>query len=187
MALCRCIETPLHVLEVPFRNMVHNALAPLRGRPDWYDDNSFMRANEQKMVLAAKRQLTKHRRPHVPDRVVAELTFGFWTSLYGRHHDHDVVRPTLNSVFQHLPAGTPGRRQTVTTRLKDARTIRNRVSHHEPIYSVPDLIGTHTRICELIAWMSPQMATVVEIDDNFRTLFGNGWTGYRPILEDLFG
>jgi hypothetical protein len=50
-----------------------------------------------------------------------------------------------------------------------------------------DLIATHTHVCELIAWMSPPMAVVVDVDDNFRKLFGAGWTGYRPLLEQLFG
>jgi hypothetical protein len=92
MALSRSIQTPLHVLEVTFRNQVHNALTVLRGRPDWYDDYTLMNAEEQKMVAGAKRQLTRLGRPHAPGRVVAELTFGFWTSLYGRHHDHDIIR-----------------------------------------------------------------------------------------------
>lgn len=187
MALCRSIQTPLHVLEVTFRNQLHNALTTLRGRADWYDDAAFVNADEQKMVAGAKRQLNKLGRPHDPGRVVAELTFGFWTSLYGRHHDHDIIRPTFGTVFQHLPPTVSARRQTVTTRLKEARTIRNRVSHHEPIYSMPNLIATHTHLRELIAWMSPQMSAIVDVDDNFRKLFGAGWTGYRPLLEELFG
>jgi hypothetical protein len=187
MALCRSIQTPLHVLEVTFRNQLHNALRTLRSRSDWYDDSTLMNSREQKMVLGAKSQLTNLGRPHDPGRVVAELTFGFWTSLYGVHHDLDIIRPTFNSVFQHLPAGVPARRQAATARLRDTRIIRNRVSHHEPIYSMPNLIATHTHICELVAWMSPQMSALIDVDDNFRKLFGAGWTGYRPVLEELFG
>jgi hypothetical protein len=187
MALCRSIQTALHVLEVTFRNQVHNSLAAVRGRRDWYDDNTLINAKEQKMVIGAKQQLTKLRRPHDPGRVVAELTFGFWTSLYGRHHDRDIIRPTFNLVFQHLPTGVPARRQIATTRLKEARTLRNRISHHEPIYKAPNLIAVHAQLRELIAWMSPEMAVVVEVDDNFRKLFGASWKGYRPLLEDFFG
>lgn len=187
MALCRSIQTPLHVLEVTFRNRLHNALTTVRGRPDWYDDATLLNGQEQKMVASAKGQLNKVGRPHDPGRVVAELTFGFWTSLYGRHHDHDVIRPTLGAVFPHTPAGVALRRQTITPRLKEARTIRNRVSHHEPIYRSGDLVAAHARLCETIAWMSPQMATVVEVDDDFRKLFGGGWTAYRPLLEAVFG
>ncbi len=188
MALSRSIQTPLHVLEVTFRNRLHNAIVTHRGRSDWYDDTTLIKDHtERKMVASAKKQLTKLGRPHDPGRVVAELTFGFWTSLYGRHHDQTIIRPTIGTVFQYSPPVVPKTRQAITPHLKEARDLRNRVSHHEPIYSMPDLGGVHSRLRELVAWMSPEMDTLIDVDDNFRKLFGDGWRVYRPLLEQLFG
>ena len=137
------------------------------------------------MIIKAKRTLDRARRPHDPGRIVAELNFGFWTGLYGREHENAIVRPTLAATFPHLAGRAV--RATVSEPLRDARLLRNRVSHHEHICFDAALPAKYFAIIRLIEWMSPQAADAVAIDDEFKKIYGSSWTPYRPILEQLYG
>ena len=61
----------------------------------------------------AKSQISKEGKKPAPDRIIAGLTFGFWTTLLtNMYEDNQSVRliwPALTShVFQNAPAGLPG-------------------------------------------------------------------------------
>ncbi len=187
MEICREIQTALHILEVCFRNQLHNALTAARGRADWFNDETLLSLDEQSTIIRAKKSLERSRppRPFTPGRVVAELNFGFWTGLYGSDHEYDIVRPTLAATFPHL-VGT-ARRATVASPLREARLLRNRVSHHEHICFDVSLPSKHGKIIDLIKWMSPEAYELVAIEDQFASVYGATWTAYRPILETLFG
>ncbi|OJU62056.1 MAG: hypothetical protein BGO01_16825 [Armatimonadetes bacterium 55-13] len=185
MELCRELQTPLHALEVCFRNRLHNALTAAKGRPDWFNDETLLSLDEQSNVIRAKKTLERLRRPFAPGRVIAELNFGFWTGLYGSDHEINIVRPTLTSTFPHLVGRA--RRATVASPLREARLLRNRISHHEHICFDVALPSKHAQIITLIQWMSPEIHDVVAISDQFGRVYGATWTAYRPVLETLFG
>ena len=64
----------------------------------------------------------------VPDKVVAELMFGFWTYLFADAHEKTIWVPHLHKAF---PAGTD--RNRLNDALAALRDFRNRVAHHENI------------------------------------------------------
>jgi len=185
MALCREVQTPLHILEVCFRNRLHNALTASRGRADWFNDERLLSLDEQSAVIRAKKTLERQRRPFSPGRVVAELNFGFWTGLYGREHENDIVRPTLAATFPHIVGRAV--RGTVASPLREARLLRNRVSHHEHICFDVALPTKYADILNLIKWMSSEAPELVALEGRFTHIYGATWTAYRPILETVFG
>lgn len=64
------------------------------------------------------------------DRVVSSVTFGFWTHLFSRR-PFALGGQTLLHVF---PARTKGLGQrAVYNELKDVKTFRNSIAHHEAI------------------------------------------------------
>jgi hypothetical protein len=62
-------------------------------------------------------------------KVMAELTFGFWTDLTGHRNNWNFWVPHLHKSFPNAKV----RRAIVHARLEDIRHLRNRIAHHEPI------------------------------------------------------
>ncbi|MGV3616695.1 MAG: hypothetical protein ACO1SV_15315 [Fimbriimonas sp.] len=186
MAVCSTLQPGFHAVEVAFRNQVHNALTTLHG-PTWYDTPGLLTGSELVKVADAKRTLTGQGRPLDPGRVVAELHFGFWTRLYGAHHEQNIIRPTIHLVCPLYTGTQQLRRAVVATPLRNIRLLRNRVSHHEPVVFDPQLPTYHHQIIELVVWMNPQMADLTAIVDNFLAIYGKTWKGYLPIVETMFG
>ena len=98
MAVCCSLQANLHILEVTFRNKVHNALSVIH-TDRWFENPRLMTLSEQSAVIRAKQSLHRMKRPEDTGRIVAELNFGFWTGLFGKEHEHDIIRPTIRTVF----------------------------------------------------------------------------------------
>lgn len=179
------LQSSLHILEVTFRNQLSLSLTSLHG-VNWYEKPGLLTRSEVQNVLDAKGSLTRKNRDHDPGRIIAELPFGFWSSLYGRHHEIDIVRPTINSVFRYYSDSRPLTRASVAGVIRDARLLRNRISHHEQVVLNPSLADVHTRITKLISWMSPEMAIFAATCDHFASVYGATWKKYRPTLDALF-
>lgn len=96
-SLAESLYSPLQLCEVALRNSIHTELSRLWGRSDWYDDPRIIllpwAATE---IQNAKRKILKTKPAIHPGGVVAELSFGFWTSLFEPHYE-------INSPF--LPRG----------------------------------------------------------------------------------
>src|ERR1035437_4717129 len=72
----------LQGLEIALRNSIHIQLVASFGRPDWW--NVIQLKPEQAMMLrSAQESLQRVGKPLEASRIVAELSFGFWTGLTG--------------------------------------------------------------------------------------------------------
>lgn len=182
----KSLHPKLNALEVTFRNQVHNRLQQIHGET-WFDDASLLSAIELQKVAAAKKSLVNMRKPQSTGRLVAELSFGFWTSLYGRHHEQDIVRPTIRQVFPFRNSYQDLSRGLIASRLRSARFLRNRISHLEPVAFDVKLPQVYEEMCELIQWMSPEMTLVSDVGDNFLEVYGEGWQKFRPTLAANLG
>ena len=65
------------------------------------------------------------------------------------------------------------------------RKLRNRVSHHEPIWHWHDLGSQHRAAAELIGWMSPELAGCVAALDRFDGVHDAGWRQYAATVVDI--
>ncbi|MHA8116102.1 Abi family protein [Kosakonia cowanii] len=140
---------------------------------------------EENLVSQAKSQISKEGKKPTPDRIIAGLTFGFWTTLltapYEDPHGDRLLWPTLIShVFPNAPAGYT--RADICAAFFQIKELRNRLSHHEAVwkfhqrdpatgktdYSKP-VYGTQAScsllrkhyddILAMIGWMSPDRKT----------------------------
>jgi hypothetical protein len=182
----KALHPKLHVLEIAFRNQLHNSLTALYGAT-WYDNPGLLRPRQRDEVSSSKDKLTSASKPHSPGRVIAGLSFGFWTALYSPRYDFSIGRRTVQSVFPHYSGSAHLERSLIAPMLNDIRKLRNRVSHFEHIAFDPQLPRYHREISDLIAWMNPQMADLSDIGDNLLLVYGKTWKAYRPVVEQLFG
>jgi hypothetical protein len=76
------LSGPLGCLEVVLRNALHNRLAAMTGRPDWWLDRRVDLHDVARGLLGeAAAKLARQGKSGQPDAMVAELHFGFWIAL----------------------------------------------------------------------------------------------------------
>ena len=182
MALCESLYSPLQLCEIALRNAIHQHAARIMGREDWYDAPGFQLTPwAMEEVSKAKAKIAKTRKPVTPGRVIAELQFGFWTSLFEAHYEqHTPFLPgAFKAVFPHLPKSLHHRKDRKND-LENIRLLRNRVFHHERIIHWKDLDARHDLILRIVAWISPELRQMATALDRFSDLRSEGlipWMG----------
>lgn len=193
LSLTLAIQPALHALEITFRNHLFSRSTTLIGDrykkfkevSCWLDaDPTPLEEKEAESVEHAKRELRMSRRPRTPGRLVSKLGFGFWVSLCKRPYEQGrasgpALWPGLlaTNAFPHLPAATRSR-QFVFESFDALRGLRNRVSHHEPIWD-HDLAKAHDRIIGALGWMNQGLAEAVKQASPLVEVVTNGPAAFR--------
>lgn len=133
---------------------------------------------EEKEVKKTVQRILKSGKSLTPERVISEMTFGFWVCLLGNNYNEPrnktLLWPELtNEVFPDLPSGL--NISDVEKRIKKINEFRNRVSHHEavwkfhyetngitdyskPVYGINASLNllkkTYEDILEVLGWIS---------------------------------
>lgn len=122
-------------VEVVLRTALDRALAQWSERHDyglWYENRHGL-LHERALVdiQGARGRLTRRGWPDSPDRIVAELSFGFWRYLVAKGYRTTLWPAIGHRAFPNLDRGDADRFTARIVRLHD---LRNRVAHHEPIH-----------------------------------------------------
>ena len=147
--VARSFQPLISFLEVILRNRLHYALASHFSDVQWLinqkagfmSDSSLTHVNKKtgkiivndflkKEIERAERVLTEKGRNITAGRIIAELNFGFWNSLYETHH-YSLLSGIPCTIFNGLPAGVG--RKKINQRILQIRKMRNRISHNEPL------------------------------------------------------
>lgn len=185
MALCESLYSPLQTAEIALRNALHRALENRFNTPDWYDAPecwNILSQVQQSSVTDAKRTLASQGKVVSPGRIVAELTFGFWTTFFNkRFAQEQVVVHLMSTVFHTAPKPERDLRK-LNKRWTSIRGLRNRVFHHERIVHWTDLDAKHAMILEVIGWISPELHEMALALDRFCQIRKEGLT---PWIQKL--
>jgi len=135
------------VLEVCLRNTINNQLSAHTGQADWWNSpHLVLRAEQQDTIQAVGGQAGLAQ----PSQVVASLTFGFWTALLANRYHQRLWVPALHLAFPYYS----GRRGALQQDLEHLRRLRNRLAHHEPVFS-RDMAADHQRAVNILRWITP--------------------------------
>ena len=145
-----------------------------------YDQNpSVLREIEQEAIQKAKIQLQNTGKPEEPDRLIAELSFGFWTGLLGTDYEQEIWHRNGN-----LAKAVPfilkkdRLRAKIAGMLKEIRVLRNRISHHEPIFKMSRLSQLDVNVQELLQWLCPNMLLLLPVGESFAAIHDRGPVAY---------
>ena len=178
-ALYPCLQS----FEIALRNSVHQALADQFHDEFWFNRSDLLGWQQEK-VREAKEELTKSQKPLESGRIVAELTFGFWSSMFNSPYEaslwHANGAALIDAVFPNVPR-TLRNRKLLSRRIERIRRLRNRVFHYEPVWKTPDLAQRHQQIHEALDWISPEMRGVMMLCDRFDDVF----QGREPIEKKI--
>ncbi|MFJ3395315.1 hypothetical protein [Leifsonia aquatica] len=159
---------PAHFAEVSTRNAVDEVLTAVYG-PLWPWDPTFERSLPAPggRLFNPRRHLQQVRATQTTTgKVIAELKFVFWPSMFTARHTGRLWNPHLRSAFPGLSPTQPvaAGRDRIWNDLQAIRTLRNRLAHHEPIIS-RNLVDDYTRMFDLIELRSPDTAAWVRTLD----------------------
>jgi hypothetical protein len=181
LAICESLYSPVQLCEVSLRNTLHHYLTDQFGER-WYDSGALKLtvwgANE---VARAKEKLRRMKRDSSPGRVVAELTFGFWTHLF----QSDYIGPSgflprgIKAVFPNLEKSMHKPKQ-IKHQLDRIRDLRNRIFHHERVIHWKDLEEKHSEMLEVIRWSRHELYELAKTLDRFTEIHSAGiepWKG----------
>lgn len=150
------LYTPLQMLEVALRNRIHSVMRQAR-HERWFEDEGFLAVHIQRDQLAkAIQDIIDDKKEPVAGRIVAALTFSFWTSMFSPVYE-DLWQTTLHGIARRED-GKGLRRKDLSTPLKPIRVLRNRIAHHEPVLHW-DLPKHYGAILQVTGWLSAPAAT----------------------------
>jgi hypothetical protein len=162
--LSAALYGPLHMLEVALRNVADTKLTTVYGN-DWMDDANVLKNHyQQTCIRKAREQLARDKKAGTHGQMVAELNFGFYSSLFGRNSHH--LWQHLRPIFQTEKL----QRTSIAQQLSDFRTLRNRVAHYEPIVQLP-LAQRYADIVTLTGWLSPSAAAWINKASTWATVY----------------
>jgi len=140
--------TPISVCEVVIRNAVDDALTALHG-PNWPWAQGFYLS----LPVRGREQLNDARNKPTSTstgKVIAELSFGFWESMFKASFDAALWTPYLAQVLPNMTMPTYQGRGHIHAELIKLRKLRNRIAHHEPLLSL-DVTKTMRDLKALVA------------------------------------
>lgn len=181
--IARSFQPLISFLEVILRNQLHYALANHFNDVQWLinQKTGFMSAPSlthinkktgkvkvndflKKEIERSEKILTDKGYNITAGRIIAELNFGFWNSLYEAHH-YSLLCGVPCTIFHDLPAGIG--RKKINQKIQQVRKMRNRISHNEPLCFKDKSFDTtyanemYITICHLITWLSPHILQTI--------------------------
>lgn len=167
-AISSAFYGPLQGLEVALRNAMHRELTAKYGAL-WYDDpRCGLDGGALRHVAKAKDDVRRAGYTVDAPHIIAALSFGFWVSLLGRggrlasgggyaDYQKTLWRTCLYRAFPHTRVARTG----VHRPLDFLRTFRNRIAHHEPIFS-RHLDQDHQSVLTATGWISSETKAWIE-------------------------
>jgi Abi-like protein len=169
---CEALYPSLQTFEIALRNTIDSALKRKYGE-DWYCNgklilNKYATDEIQKCIIRIKKQ----GKVATTGQITATLTLGFWKQLFNKEYMQSIWIQHDRELF---PFAKSSERQIKNIRiyLETILRLRNRVFHHEPIWSDKNLISKHEDIYRLIRWINPKVASWIEENDRFVDIYNN--------------
>lgn len=154
--LSSALIVPLQVCEVAVRNGVAEAIEHVHGA-NWPWNNGFIRSlprpksrfryNPANDLQACAASLP------TTGKIIAELKFAFWETLFTAGQDSRIWNAHFRACFPGAPTAQSIAqcRATAHADLRIIRLLRNRIAHHEPIFT-RNIADDYQRIHDMIAW-----------------------------------
>jgi hypothetical protein len=148
---------PLQAVEVGLRNAINTALSNVY-TPNWWEcKNLFDLLDEDRKgdLSTVLKRIRNRKLELYTGQVVAGLSFGFWVGILDGRYNPSIWGAQLRKAFPYLPSGRS--RKSLHARARDVATLRNRISHHEPLIG-RDNLADFSNLISLLEWICPAKA-----------------------------
>jgi hypothetical protein len=106
-------------------------------------------------INEAKSKILKREEKISKEKLVAELSFGFWTALFKSPYAKQMRTTDLKRVFSNLPSKDKVLidRSILSVKLNHIRAFRNRVFHHEKVIDNTKFNGIEKEINTILLYL----------------------------------
>ncbi len=157
--------TAIHYFEVALRNTIDVRLnKDFGGSQSWFDaPETRLSEGGTKKVHLAKGRVTAAGHQVAHGRVVAELSLGFWWTLFAESYNRTLWAPSLRQAFPRA------RRDRLHSEVDKIRLLRNRIAHHEPLIGY-DLHAEYSRILQTAEQIDVHLAWWIDATSRLGTV-----------------
>ena len=181
--ICKSLYSALHVFEITLRNSIDKILADYAKVQNWYDVLSIDNESKNK-IEEAKRKIKKHGKEITHDRIISELTLGFWTSfLTTRYSQYSFQSVIIKKCFKNVPKQNRNIK-SLQKIFEKMRLLRNRVSHYERLIHWKDLKDQHLQLLECIKWLNVESYEIVKEIDCFDAVYSAGIQPFKALVQN---
>jgi len=171
----------LAVLEVGLRNSIDYQLSQRFNTKNWFENTEFVKIASRfqiDRIADARASIMSEKKEITPGRIISELSFGFWTSLFDSRFEMSLWK-TLRLSFPNCPK-IIRKRKTMSSKFNGIRRLRNRIFHHEAITWNLNVLNSY--VCEItegIEWLDSDLSAWLtdlnHVDDTIEK--------YRKVIE----
>jgi hypothetical protein len=153
--------------EVVLRNSIHNSFSIHFKTENWFEKINYPEMVDQ--INVAKSKISLSKKEFTIDKLVSELTLGFWTALFNKKYAKDFWKPLMYAFP--MISKDQKHRNKIAFKLNNIRKFRNRIFHFEPIFNELDILEiNHKNILETLEWMNLEIVKWTRKIDRFENL-----------------
>ncbi len=145
----------LSVLEIALRNNLDFQLKRKFKDDNWFENSEFIKIVNRfqiDRVSEARNKILREKKAITTGRIIAELSFGFWTSLLDSKFEKNLWK-NIRLAFPNCPKSIR-KRKTMSSKFNGIRKFRNRIFHHEAVsWNYAALTNYKEEIIEGIDWL----------------------------------
>jgi len=168
LKLCAEIYPSLNIFEITFRNRINQVMINKHGK-DWDLKKNLIGSYESESIEQVCVQLRREKKPVVMDKIVPNLTLGFWSSLIiKKQYRQSIFDQCIEEIFPFAKSSERDFTKIAPRFRNKILYLRNRVFHHEPIWSIDyNVEEKYQYLCQVLRWMSPEVHDWLKTYDNF--------------------
>lgn len=164
----------LSILEIGLRNAIAFQLTKKFEDKEWYNHKDFIKIATRFQIdklSQARTSILSEKKEVTPGRIISELSFGFWTSLFDAKFEMTLWK-NLRLTFPNCPKNIR-KRKTISSKFNGIRKLRNRIFHHEAIsWNLNALESYKKEIIEGVEWLSKDLVEWIDelnhVDDSIK-------------------
>ena len=143
----------LSILEVSLRNSIDFYFSR-KFTSNWLESkvlhtDTLTRVNDAKQKILNRKESLTH------DKILSELPFGFWTSLFRKSYMNIFRLKDINQIFLNLPNKDEllVTRNVLDKKLNHIRKFRNRIFHYEKVIDKEEYKNIENEIYTILDYM----------------------------------
>lgn len=149
----------LSILEVGLRNSIDYQFLIRFKDKYWFENHEFIKIASKfqiDRISEARANIQSEKKEITSGRIISELSFGFWTSLFDTRFEMTLWK-TLRLAFPNCPKKIRKRR-TMSSKFNALRKLRNRIFHHEAVtWNLNVLQEYEKEILEALNWLNKDL------------------------------
>lgn len=181
--LSKALYFSLQTLETTLRNSIHKILSGKLNNEFWFEDENFIHPETIKDIVNARRKININK-IQTSGRIISELSFGFWSYLFGSYYQQKIWNKYIKHIFPNIPKNM-AKRNILSQRINTIKNLRNKVFHFDTIIHIKNLFEIHEELLEMIYWLNKDIHDLTIEFDEFENVYNNEEKIIKEKLDNL--